>query len=76
MILSILVEQIQGEYTGFPQSWYDDDFSMPGAGAQIKPAIAHIELLGYSRSYFLEPEKSQFELALGFSEVATRSATS
>ena len=42
LILSVLVEKIRGEYIGFLQSWYSDDFIIAGAGTHIKPDIACI----------------------------------
>ena len=73
--LSVMLEQIRGEYTRFLQSWYDDDFSTAGADVYLKHAIASIEALGPAHEFFLRPKKSQFVQSLGVSSEATRSFT-
>ena len=60
LILPVLEEQIWGEYPGFLQSWYANDFIPVGAGAHIKPSISCIESLGPAPGLFLEMDKSQF----------------
>ena len=45
------------DFPGFLQSWYADDFSMAGAGANILPAIARIEDLGPDHGFYLESGK-------------------
>ena len=72
LIMSVLVDKIRGEYPGFLQSWYADEFITAGAGAHLKLAISRIESLGPAPGLFLELDKSQFVLSLAVSEKATR----
>ena len=46
MILSVLLEQIQGDYPGFIHSGYADYFRMAGARPHLKTTISYIEALG------------------------------
>ena len=39
LILSMLMEKIQGGHSIFLQSWYADEFIMEGVDPNIKPAI-------------------------------------
>ena len=55
-----MVEQIRMEFHGFLQSWYTDDFSTAGAGANLLPFIKHIQELGPSRGLYLESENHNF----------------
>ena len=58
LTMSMLVEQIWGEYLIFIQSCYPDDFSIAGAGPHLKPEIAHIEAMGPVHGFLFESEKS------------------
>ena len=57
LILSVLAEQIRGEYPGLLQSFYADDFSIAGAGAHLKYSIDRIEAPGPARDFFIKPDK-------------------
>ena len=58
--LSVLGNQIQGEYPRYIQSWYADDFSTEVTRPNIKHAIDCIEALGSAGGLFFKKEKSQF----------------
>ena len=56
--MSVLMDQVWGEYPGLLQSWYNDEYSMEGADAHIKPEIDHIESLGPYMDSFIKTNKS------------------
>ena len=58
MRLSVLEDQIRGEYPILFQSWYTDKSSLESAGAHIKPVISRIEALGTACYFFIKPDKT------------------
>ena len=58
--LFVLEDQIWTDLPGFIQSWYTDELSIAGAGANLPPGIERIEELGPARGLYLESEKLPF----------------
>ena len=73
--LSVLEDQVWREYNGYLQSWYDDEFSMEGAGDHLKTTISRIEAMGIAHGFFLKRNKSQFLRYPEVSEAAVRAST-
>ena len=63
--LSVLENQMKGEYPIFIQFWYSDEFSTEGTEAHLKIAIDHIEVMGPARGSFIEPKIPHFVKDLG-----------
>ena len=55
LILSVLEEQIQGEYPEFFQSCHADGFRMEEYGLHFKPYINRIGYLGTKWYFFIKP---------------------
>ena len=61
LILSVLLDEIQGNDPGFIQSWYDDDFIKVDDVPHIKHTITIIQVLGPTHVLFIKLKKSYFD---------------